>query len=176
MMQKTAKLLTELASREAIRDCLSLYCRALDRSDEALLRAPFWPDARIMLEDSSVSVDQFVAGTMRSLRENMDGVMHIVTNILINLQDRSAGVESYSYGYHCYVGDGARHDVIMTGRYLDRFESRDDEWRILQRTVLVEWFRVYPDSGDWAAPPMGLKVQRGTRDEHDKSYALLQPG
>src|SRR5579862_3112791 len=37
----------ELADREAIRDCIYLYSRGLDRCDADLLASVFWPDARI---------------------------------------------------------------------------------------------------------------------------------
>ena len=37
--------IVELMDREAIRDCLYLYCRGIDRADEATLRSAYWPDA-----------------------------------------------------------------------------------------------------------------------------------
>lgn len=37
--------IAELLDREAIRDCLYRYCRAVDRADEAALRSSYWPDA-----------------------------------------------------------------------------------------------------------------------------------
>jgi hypothetical protein len=34
-------------------------------------------------------------------------------------------------------------DTIGSGRFLDRFERRGDEWRIARRLVVVDWFREY---------------------------------
>lgn len=174
-MLTTAKLdhfTAELADREAIRDCIYLAARGLDRCDPALLRAAYWPDADIDLEMFGGSIDQFVEKSIRSLETNYESAMHSVSNILIRLDGDAAGVESHVYGYHCYTGDGSRRDAIICGRYLDRFARRQGEWRIAARTVIVDWFRIYPDSGDWHEGPLGMPVERGTRGAADLSHAL----
>lgn len=163
----------ELADREAIRDCIYLAARGLDRCDPDLLRAAYWPDADIDLELFGGNLDQFVEKSMRSLAGNYESAMHSVSNILIRLDGSRAAVESHVYGYHCYIGDGDRRDAIITGRYLDRFERRQGEWRIAARTVIVDWFRIYPDSADPREGPLGMPVERGARGAADKSYALL---
>jgi hypothetical protein len=54
-----------------------------------------------------------------------------------------AKVELDYYGFH-WIGDGtAMRDTISSGRFLDRFERRGDEWRIPRRLVVVDWFREY---------------------------------
>lgn len=40
-----ATVVQELLDREAIRDCLTRYAHAVDRGDEAMLRAVYWPGA-----------------------------------------------------------------------------------------------------------------------------------
>jgi hypothetical protein len=172
-LENVAALRDELADREAIRDCIYIAARGLDRCDPKLLRAAYWPDADIDLELFGGSLDQFVEKSIRSLEQNYESVMHSVSNILIRLGGAVAGAESHVYGYHCYTGDGGRRDAIICGRYLDRFERRNGEWRIAARTVIVDWYRIYPDSADWREGPLGMPVERGVRGAQDISYALL---
>lgn len=162
----------EMADREAIRDCIYIAARGLDRCDPDLLRAAYWPDAEIDLELFGGSLDHFVEKSIRSLEQNYESVMHSVSNILIRLEGAVAAAESHVYGYHCYTGDGDRRDAIICGRYLDRFSRRNGEWRIASRTVIVDWYRIYADSADWREGPLGMPVERGLRGAQDRSYAL----
>ena len=73
------------------------------------------------------------------------------------------------------MSDGTKSfDSMQAGRYLDRFEERDDEWRIARRKVVVDWFREYDDAGDWDAGPLGnSQIKPGGRYPDDDSYSLL---
>jgi hypothetical protein len=60
--------------------------------------------------------------------------------------------------------------VVATGRYVDNFERRGDEWRIIRRLVITDWFRQYPDSADWSKGMLGLMIDPGGRYPDDESY------
>lgn len=51
--------------------------------------------------------------------------------------------------------DATEHDVVLGGRYLDRLEGRDGEWRIAQRTMLYDWSRDLGVAADWSQGLMG---------------------
>jgi hypothetical protein len=105
----------------------------------------------------------------------MHQTMHMFGNILIRLNGAEAKAESYFYGFHRIPGeDGRPRDTIAGGRYLDRFERRNDEWRIAERIVITDWFRDYPDSADWEAGPFGMKIPPGGRYPDDQSYAFFK--
>ncbi len=174
MMVTNSQIREELVDREAIRDCLYRYARGIDRVDEAMLRSVYWSDAT---DDHagmfSGPAGEFIAQMMRDLPAFGD-TMHVMANILIRLDGDSAKVESYVYAIHRIQIDGAMRDVIGAGRYLDRFERRVDEWRIAARVVTTDWFREFPDSGDWAIGPLGLgDAARGVKGLKDKSYSWL---
>jgi hypothetical protein len=168
MIRKVSQYITELAYREAIRDCIYVYS-----CDPEALRAAFWPDARMKADLFSGNAEEFVAFAIPNLKTYFDQVAHLLGNTLIRLDGDKAVAETYLYGYHCYAAEEPKRDLIMSGRYLDRFEKRDDEWRLSERTVLIDWFRFYADSGDFAVGPLGMQVDRGERAPTDKSYALF---
>lgn len=172
-----AKTLTqikdELADREAIRDVILRNARGSDRCDEQMLRSCYWPDATDDHLAFSGSADEFVAWSLPILTA-MRFNMHMIGNMLIVIDGAEADVETYFQGYHSIEEHGARRDVFAAGRYLDTFERRGEEWRIVKRFVTVDWFREYPDTGDWARGPFGMQVTRGDLKPRDKSYELLK--
>lgn len=172
-MTSVSKFRDELADREAIRDVLAKYCRASDRADADLLRSTYWPDAYDEHLEFSGGVEEFISYCIPIL-QTMRHSMHMIGNILIVIKDNQAEVETYFQGYHSIPQDGVRHDVFAAGRYLDTFEKRNDEWRILKRFVTVDWFREYPDTGDWEKGPFGMQVTRGDLKPSDKSYNFFK--
>lgn len=170
MAIKVSQLRDELADRDAIRDCLYRYSRGVDRCDEEMLRSAYWEDAE---DDHCLFVgrrEQLIAWLMPLLR-SMESSQHTIGNIFIRIHDDYADVESYYHGYH-RIRDGERSfDSIQAGRYIDRFEKRDDEWRIARRKVVVDWFREYDDAGDWNKGPLGhAHIKPGGRFPSDYSY------
>lgn len=167
---KLSQLREEMVDREAIRDCLYRYARGVDRCDEDMLRSAYWEDA---LDDHCLFVgrrEELIAWVLSLLRA-MEASQHTIGNILIRLRGDHADVESYYRGYH-RVRNGAKAvDSIQAGRYVDRFEKRDDEWRIARRKVVVDWFREYDDAGDWEKGPAGhSEIKPGERHPADYSY------
>jgi ketosteroid isomerase-like protein len=173
MIQTVSQHQAQLADREAIRDCLYLYARAVDRCDAELLREVYWPDAIDHHLDFSGTVAELVAWAIPRIRA-MELGMHSISNILIRVNGAHAQVESYYHGIHTLIGpEGARRDIVATGRYLDRFERRDDRWKIAERTVVTDYFRDYPDAPDWSVGPFGMQAARGARHPQDMSYELF---
>jgi len=172
MTTSLTKIITELADREAIRQCLYRYARGVDRLDPDMVRSAYWPDAIDTHLDFKGTPEEFIAWAF-PIMGGMDQTQHMIANILITLQGERADVESYFHGYHRITIDGQKMDVIGSGRYLDRFEKRGEEWRILERLVLTDWFRQYPDSANWDAGLLGQRIDMGKRYPEDPSYTVL---
>jgi len=173
MVMKVSQFREELADREAIRDCLYRYSRGIDRCDEDVLRSVYWEDAFDDHVLFSGEREELIAWVLPLLR-SMEASMHLIGNILIRIHGDHADVESYYYGYHRMDDGTGPFDSIQCGRYVDRFERRDDEWRIARRKVVVDWFRDHPDAGDWAKGPLGnSQVVPGGRHPDDSSYSLV---
>jgi len=173
MTTPTTQIMAELADREAIRECLYRYSRGVDRLDADMIRSAYWPDAVDQHLEFKGNAEEFIAWAF-PIMGSMDQTMHMIGNVLMNFHGNSADVESYFYGYHRVTIEGVKQDVIGSGRYIDRFEKRDDEWRVAERLVMTDWFRQYPDSADWEAGMLGLKVDIGGRKPEDESYKRIR--
>lgn len=140
----------ELSNREAIRDCLYRYCRGIDRADEAALRSAYWPDGTDNHGPYNGSASGFIDWAMKTL-PHMERNIHQIHNILIEFDDEGALVESYFSAFQRQPSqDGTLEELMMKGRYIDRFTQRDGEWRIFARTVVFDWVerRPAPDSAE----------------------------
>ena len=149
----------ELAAREAIRDVIYRYARAIDRMDEALLRSVFHPGSRHNHFYEGPSSDpsapsspeepgDFIAFAFGFL-STCARTHHQLGNTLIEFDgDDAARVETYFTAYHLMRPKGdplagpmaydSEMDYLVGGRYVDRFERRDGEWKIVQRTGLTD--------------------------------------
>jgi hypothetical protein len=139
-MTEVEKRLTELLDREAIRDCMYSYCRGIDRADEAPLRSAYWPDATDQHGRYSGSVEGFFELVKQGYSAGPRNV-HQVTNILIEFASETvAVVESYfNTLQRSRRKDGTLSQVLLAGRYCDRFEKRGGEWRVAKRVVVYDW-------------------------------------
>lgn len=162
----------ELSDREAIRECLYRYSRAVDRRDEDMLRGVYWPDAIDSHLSFKGNVEELIAWAMPVMR-TMAHQLHLIGNIIINLRGERADVESYFSSTVVLPGDPPR-DRIGYGRYLDKFEKRGDEWRIIERIVMTDWYREFPDTADWGKSAIGVPdIARGRNGMDDTSYSFL---
>jgi ketosteroid isomerase-like protein len=134
----------DLLDREAIRECLYRYCRGVDRGDEIALRATYWNDAIDRHGPYQGTASGFCDWAMESLK-TAGRMVHMIGNIMIELHGDRALAESY---FHAVQEDRKTADkpteVVLYGRYIDRFEKRGDEWKVAARTVVYDWSRTTP--------------------------------
>ena len=177
--------LDRLESSEAIRRKLHLYCRGIDRRDAEILRQTFWPGSRteygVFAGDGLEFANQ-ICGWMDD--GGFAPTQHMLGNVALTLDGDVAHTESYLQAFHhLRREDGTIYDWIVGGRYQDRFERRDGEWRISFRRLIFEWYRDWPDTRDWADGLMGINndtaaIGKRAPDDWLKASALqadLQP-
>jgi hypothetical protein len=169
--------------RQAIHDVIVRYCRGVDRSEPDLVRAAFHDDA---LDNHFGVVLPFgeAIGTLKSARTgggsppSKTTSMHNICNVLIEVDGDIARCESYVIVIVRIPQDGGAVDWMHAGRYVDRFERRNGEWRIAYRTVVYDLERF-----DEVVPaPAGLtqaryldNAVRGKRGPGDFSYEIFRP-
>ncbi len=175
MVKTVTQLREEWADRESIRDCLYRYARAVDRVDMELLKTVYWPGAMDYHTGFAGTAEEFIEWAGVQLAR-MGINMHLFGNILIEMDDarETARVETYHIFVMSNPGGDGKNDTIGAGRYLDHFEKRNDEWRISERTVLVDWWKDLAGVVDWETGPFGMGyVPRGMPGREDASFAHL---
>lgn len=162
-----AKVLAELADKEAIRQQLYNYCRAVDRLDAQL-------GYRVWHEDGTADygVDVY-RGSGRGLIDHVITAhgrliahSHQVTNVLIRLEGDLASSEAYHIACLQMERDARLIEMRVQGRYLDRWSRRDGHWAIDHRQTIRDLDSVGP------VEALGA-TGRGSRDRTDPSYGVL---
>lgn len=165
--------LEALAADLEIRRVLARYCRAVDRGDIALLKSVYHPDATDDHGSFQGSGWDFAEALVPAMDASSLNSQHHVTNVLIELDGDAARVESYVLALHP-VRDretGSETHALAGGRYLDRFEKRDGEWKIADRRVVIDWTRGALPGEAWSLEKsFGLA---GGRREKDPSHGFL---
>jgi hypothetical protein len=152
--------LDRLGSIEALRALAQRYCRGVDRLDPEVMRSAYWPEA---IDDHGVFVGnawEFVDHCMVGHRR-WKGTMHCIFNHHIEFDDPDhARGEIYNVTYLF----GAQADDVATwyGRYLDHYERRGDEWRIIHRVCVHEADR------SEATTPMAIASERFRQGDTDR--------
>jgi hypothetical protein len=136
--------LMHVADYRAVLDNELQYTRGLDRHDEGLINASFWADAQASY-GTLVSMDELAVWANESHAASA-AHQHHVTTLTLDV-DRDTAHEE---GYILYSSD-ARRDTsfdsegvptpgrvvagsfatLGTGRYVNRYERRDGEWRMI---------------------------------------------
>lgn len=156
----SADKLEELIAREEIRDLLNRYSHAIDRRDWQAFGDIFWPDGKVeygLYNDVAEHFGPIVEQVYNDTR--IDISQHFLGNCIIRVDGATGYGETYVHALHRVPrGDGGFKDVVMGCRYLDRFERRAGVWRIGHRKVAFDWFREYPDSGDYSVGAFGIQA------------------
>lgn len=136
------RAIARLLAKDAVSDAIIRFARGADTADLELIRSVYWPEATDDHGNFSGNAMEFAEHAMAVLKR-FRKVMHFITNITISFpSDGQADAQSYFYAYHEHLGEPGGGQTMVTlvgGRYLDRFEERKGEWRILRRVVTMDW-------------------------------------
>ena len=144
------------------------YARGVDRLDAELLRDCFHEDAVITTHREELR-DEFVHNIMAGLA-GFKITQHLTSNIWVEVEGNHASGEAYAYANHRAPGKNGEVDTDYRwgGRYVDRFEKRDDEWRFISRVVMHDMDLVVKVDETWQPP--GLGYTQGLHSTSDLVY------
>ncbi|KVQ63022.1 nuclear transport factor 2 family protein [Burkholderia territorii] len=147
MGQGNDAVLQRLIDKSEIYDVMCRYARSVDRGDWALLRSTYHPDAY----DDHVGFKGTLDGLVDWLDQRFAGVdnsVHFLGNCLIEFATSDVAlVETYFTSRRLRRPTDeersglAEGDVLCRqtwGRYIDRFERRNGEWRVAKRKVVLD--------------------------------------
>ncbi len=160
--------MAEYLAKQDIYELACRYSRGLDRLDKECLLSVFFDDAYCEYGFYNGPPAAFADFAITALAEHAAN-QHMVGNVLIDVQGEEAFGEVYFQAYHKVPADDTFEDVIIAGRYLDRYECRDGVWKIAYRSERNDWSNTSPTNDPYfEAVPDGL---RGGRQD-DALYDL----
>lgn len=121
--------------RQDIHDALLRYTRGVDRHDRELMLSAYWPDAfdeHGVAEGVAADFCDWAIGWHAEFQTQHH---HIITNHSVELDGDTAHGETY----YLFWGENRNGPPQLSfGRYVDRYEKRDGEWRIAHRVCVNE--------------------------------------
>lgn len=122
-----------LMARHAIRNVLANHSRGVDRADANLLGSAYHPDSTVdygFFAGDAATLVAILAGAQKAAGPTL----HRTANCEIRVSGTRAVAESYVIA-HAEEGDLRR---MVLGRYLDRLECRDGDWRLSHRIYVLD--------------------------------------
>jgi hypothetical protein len=132
-----------LAAERAITRVLHSYAQGYDQGRLEQVRACYWDDATDEHTDVfSGTVDDYVQ-FLSEVRPRSTPSSHFFMNVLIDVDLGSGTAEVVSDCLNALMqgssDGGGTNPRLQSLRYIDFFERREGEWRILRRVVLRPW-------------------------------------
>lgn len=162
--------IAETLDRMALTDLVARYCRGVDRRDFALVRSLYWDDAvdrhGSMFEGNA---DAFVAWLPVAMAQ-FELTVHRVTNSVFAFAGERAEGEHYAIAYH-RTRLPQRREIVIGGRYLDRYERRGGVWKFAERRLVFDHGEARPVD-EAAFAELSGQASPGTADQNDPSWNL----
>jgi uncharacterized protein (TIGR02246 family) len=159
-----------LIARHAIMNTLANHSRGVDRADANLLGKSYHPDATVDYGFYVGPASNFVE-ILASAQRLSGPTLHRTANCEITLRGEIAISESYVMAY---IEEPA-HQRMVFGRYLDRHERRNGEWRLLHRHYVLDGNTNRATTVARADPPVSFDhyVPEGGKGASDPGSAIL---
>ncbi|MEH6571102.1 MAG: nuclear transport factor 2 family protein [Halioglobus sp.] len=127
----------QLSDIESIRDATKHYSRGVDRLDADIMKLAYWPEATDEHGVFNGNAWEFCDFCMEG-HLGWRSTMHCIFNHSIELD--SDGIHARGELYNVTYLFRADTPILDTwyGRYLDEYEKRGDEWRIIKRVCVHE--------------------------------------
>jgi hypothetical protein len=140
----------ELLDKQAIYELICAYCNAADRHDHAKMRSLYHEDAIDEHGHFAKGPAMDFIEKLPEIQKPMEILHHNVTTVNLKLDPGSesgAGAtraegEVYLIAFHKVKAEDRSYDVLIGGRYFDKYEKRDGTWKFSHRSIVADW--AYP--------------------------------
>jgi ketosteroid isomerase-like protein len=136
------KALQQLIDKDAIRDLVLCYSRAIDRKDVELLRDLYTADATDTHGDTFDGPADAYCDFIEQSLPYMPYSGHHVCNHMVSVEGDEGNGEVYALAYHVIPsqnGSGEREEDFMAVRYIDNYRRcTDGKWRFSKRVVTYD--------------------------------------
>jgi ketosteroid isomerase-like protein len=166
-------LLQEMLDEHQLRKLVHRYCRAVDRGDVAVLRSLYHDDAQDAHGGFSSGRATDFIDQMAAARPYLRSMQHHVTTLNFAIDGDVAEGEVYAIATHTFSSGDHDVDVIVGGRYLDKYVKRDVGWKIVERAIVTDWAHVNDPSIVDLSHPITRDTPTGSMNADDPAYGFF---
>jgi hypothetical protein len=156
-----------LTDRQAILDCIVRNSRGNDRFDAELVASSYHADGVHEIGSRTIDGPHYGEHANEAHGTMCERNLHNVTMHSCEIDGDTAHAESYVIGL--FLDKGEQTSRILAGRYIDRLEKRDGEWRIVVRRCTVEV--ILEGTAKMVENLRKGSYLKGSRDKSDLAYA-----
>lgn len=138
--------LRELIAKQAIRESIYKYCKAVDAIDRGLGVSIWAPNATVNYGPIFEGLATEFIERVCNEHAGMEAHSHQIANVLIEFDPdaQTAHSESYVTATLRDARDGFRQDRTIRGRYQDQWVSKDGRWLITHRRFVHDLTTLTP--------------------------------
>lgn len=170
--------LQQMVDRNAIVELVHAYARAADRRDPEAMRALYHDGATDDHGGFFKGLAQDFIAALPQIQAPMQILHHNVTTTNIAIDHDYAEGEIYVLAYHKVAPDkdnaNRTLDLLIGGRYLDRYEKRNGAWKFTHRAVLADWATVNDPSVVDLSHPLLQGSYFGKPDTSDPAHEFFR--
>ncbi len=174
------KALGELLDKQAITELIYAYCNAADRHDHDKMRTLYHEDAIDEHASYFKGLAMEFIDRLPQIQAPMEILHHNVTTVNLKLDGDRAEGEIYILAFHKVLNeDGSAFDLLIGGRYFDKYEKRNGVWKFSYRSVVADWANAHqPSIVDLQHPALsGAHFGKpGPADPSYKFFSLFRRG
>ncbi|WP_157220739.1 nuclear transport factor 2 family protein [Flavisphingomonas formosensis] len=169
MSEPSTDELRYLVDKQRVHDLLARYCRGVDRVDRDMIASVFHPDGTCEFGALLLEGRDAIADAISKAAGGCILTFHMIGNHLVEFHGDVAASEAYYLSASTVEVDGSKQLRMRAGRYADRLERRDGEWKLKTRVVVEDWCKFM----DLPLLPEGVSFRPGQQGTTDALYALL---
>lgn len=158
-----------LTDRQQILDCIVRNACGNDRFDAERVSGTYHPDGMHEIGSSAIPGPKYGEHANHAHGAMCEQNQHHVTMHACDIDGDTAHAESYVIGL--FLDKGRETSRILSGRYIDRLEKRNGEWKIVVRRATVEV--IVEGTAKMINLPQFRErgYLKGSRDKNDLAYA-----
>lgn len=131
--------LDALLDKQALYELVCAYANAADRHDHARMRTLYHEDAIDEHGHFAKGPAMEFIDKLPQIQASMEILHHNITTVNFKLDGTRAEGEIYLIAFHKVKDGGDGYDVLIGGRYFDKYEKRQGVWKFSHRSIVADW-------------------------------------
>ena len=135
----TGKEVNQLEEKQRIIDLTIAYTWIIDHGPRENLQEVFTEDAVFIIDTRYLNGIDEIRGKIERTLGGLSASQHIVSNHQVSIDGNTATSRCYLHAQHTWNGTEGGDNYVMAGRYIDKLIQVGDEWRIIERKLILDW-------------------------------------